>query len=142
MTKNIIWADFKWEPSVDYGGTKVHYTYIDRKNLLQKSIAENFPKYFKSDSPETTGNKHYIMIDCRNLKPPSEAQDKRHHGHNCNIQEAMMEQSRTLTGPLGKLLKQTLEESHSSSFDAALASFSAKTLSLIHISEPTRLLRV
>ena len=42
------------------------------------------------------------------------------------IQEAMMEQSRTLTGPLGKLLKQTLEESHSSSFDAALASFSAK----------------
>ena len=45
------------------------------------------------------------------------------------IQEAMMEQSRTLTGPLGKLLKQTLEESHSSSFDAALASFSAKTRS-------------
>ena len=45
------------------------------------------------------------------------------------IQEAMMEQSRTITGTLGKLLKETLEESHSSSFDAALASFSAKTRS-------------
>lgn len=45
------------------------------------------------------------------------------------IQEAMMEQSKTLPGVLGKLLKETLEESHSSSFDAALASFSAKTRS-------------
>ena len=45
------------------------------------------------------------------------------------IQEAMMEQSRTLPGILGKLLKETLEESHSSSFDAALAAFSAKTRS-------------
>ncbi|MBT5844825.1 MAG: hypothetical protein HOH79_07610, partial [Euryarchaeota archaeon] len=45
------------------------------------------------------------------------------------IQESMMEQSRTLPGVLGKLLKETLEESHSSSFDAALAAFSAKTRS-------------
>ena len=45
------------------------------------------------------------------------------------IQEAMMEHSRTLPGILGKLLKETLEESHSSSFDAALAAFSAKTRS-------------
>ncbi len=45
------------------------------------------------------------------------------------IQEAMMEQSKTLPGLLGKLLKETLEESHSSTFDAALASFSAKTRS-------------
>ena len=45
------------------------------------------------------------------------------------IQEAMMEQSKNLPGVLGKLLKETLEESHSSSFDAALAAFSAKTRS-------------
>ena len=45
------------------------------------------------------------------------------------IQEAMMEQSRSLPGMLCKLLKETLEESHSSSFDAALAAFSAKTRS-------------
>ena len=41
----------------------------------------------------------------------------------------MMEQSKTLPGVLGKLLKETLEESHSSSFDAALSAFAAKTRS-------------
>ncbi|MBT5727125.1 MAG: hypothetical protein HOI75_04785 [Euryarchaeota archaeon] len=45
------------------------------------------------------------------------------------IQEAMMEQSRNVQGPLGKLLLETLEESHSSSFEAALSAFAAKTRS-------------
>jgi pilus assembly protein TadC len=41
----------------------------------------------------------------------------------------MMEQSRNVPGPLGKLLLETLEESHSSSFEAALSAFAAKTRS-------------
>ena len=45
------------------------------------------------------------------------------------IQEAMMEQSKNIQGPIGALLLQTLEESHSSSFEAALSAFAAKTRS-------------
>lgn len=45
------------------------------------------------------------------------------------IQEAMNEQAKTIPGVLGKLLSETLEESHSSTFAAALSSFSAKTRS-------------
>lgn len=45
------------------------------------------------------------------------------------IQEAMSEQAKTIPGVLGKLLSETLEESHSSTFSAALASFAAKTRS-------------
>ena len=45
------------------------------------------------------------------------------------IQEAMMEQSRNVQGHLGTLLSETLEESHSSSFEAALSAFAAKTRS-------------
>ena len=41
----------------------------------------------------------------------------------------MMEQSRNVQGQLGKLLLETLEESHSSSFEAALSAFAAKTRS-------------
>ena len=45
------------------------------------------------------------------------------------LQEAMLEQGRNTPGVLGKLLTETLEASHSSSFDAALSSFAAKTRS-------------
>ena len=45
------------------------------------------------------------------------------------IQEAMLEQGRNTSGILGKLLKETLESSHSSSFDAALSAFASKTRS-------------
>ena len=45
------------------------------------------------------------------------------------LQEAMMEQGKSRPGTLGKLLLETLEESHSSSFDAALSAFAAKTRS-------------
>ena len=37
------------------------------------------------------------------------------------IQEAMLQQARNTPGVLGKLLTDTLESSHSSSFDAALS---------------------
>ena len=45
------------------------------------------------------------------------------------LQEAMMEQSRTTSGILGKLLSETLETSHTSSFDASLSAFASKTRS-------------
>ena len=45
------------------------------------------------------------------------------------IQEAMLEQGRNTPGVLGKLLTETLESSHSSSFDAALSAFASKTRS-------------
>ena len=45
------------------------------------------------------------------------------------LQEAMLEQGRNTPGVLGKLLTETLESSHSSSFDAALSAFASKTRS-------------
>jgi pilus assembly protein TadC len=45
------------------------------------------------------------------------------------LQEAMLEQGRTTPGVLGKLLTETLESSHASSFDAALSAFASKTRS-------------
>ncbi len=45
------------------------------------------------------------------------------------IQEAMLEQGRNTPGVLGRLLTDTLESSHSSSFDAALSAFASKTRS-------------
>ena len=48
-------------------------------------------------------------------------------GH--GLQEAMMEQSKSAPGLLSELLKETLEESHSSDINSALTSFSAKTRS-------------
>ncbi len=45
------------------------------------------------------------------------------------LQEAMLEQGRNTSGVLGKLLTETLESSHSSSFDAALSAFASKTRS-------------
>ena len=41
------------------------------------------------------------------------------------LQEAMLEQGRN-TGILGKLLTETLESSHASSFDATLSAFASK----------------
>ena len=48
-------------------------------------------------------------------------------GH--GLQEAMMEQSKSAPGLLSELLKETLEESHSTDINSALTSFSAKTRS-------------
>jgi len=45
------------------------------------------------------------------------------------LQEAMLEQGRNTPGILGKLLSETLESSHASSFDAALSAFASKTRS-------------
>ena len=45
------------------------------------------------------------------------------------LQEAMLEQGRNTPGVLGKLLTETLESSHASSFDAALSAFASKTRS-------------
>ena len=45
------------------------------------------------------------------------------------LQEAMLEQGRNTPGILGKLLTETLESSHASSFDAALSAFASKTRS-------------
>ena len=45
------------------------------------------------------------------------------------LQEAMKEQADASTGLLTSILKETLEDSHSSSFEAALASFAARTRS-------------
>ena len=45
------------------------------------------------------------------------------------LQQAMQAESQRNTGILGSLLRTTLEESHASSFDSALASFASKTRS-------------
>ena len=45
------------------------------------------------------------------------------------LQEAMLEQGSNTPGILGKLLSETLESSHASSFDAALSAFASKTRS-------------
>ena len=50
-------------------------------------------------------------------------------GAGLGIQEAMQHQAKTAPAPLGPLLVETLKESHSSSFDAALSSFATKTRS-------------
>jgi len=50
-------------------------------------------------------------------------------GAGLGLQQAMMAESERRPDLLGKLLHQTLKESHSSSFDAALANFSLKTRS-------------
>ena len=42
------------------------------------------------------------------------------------LQEAMLEQGRNTPGVLGKLLTETLESSHASSFDAALSAYSIR----------------
>ena len=53
----------------------------------------------------------------------------------------MQHQAKTAPSPLGHLLEETLKESHSSSFDAALSSFATKTRSsqvqrVMHASRP------
>ena len=45
------------------------------------------------------------------------------------LQQAMQAESERNTGVLGSLLRKTLEDSHASSFDAALANFATKTRS-------------
>ena len=50
-------------------------------------------------------------------------------GAGLGLQQAMMAEADRNTGTLGKLLKETLSESHSSSFDAALANFATKSRS-------------
>ena len=50
-------------------------------------------------------------------------------GAGLGLQQAMMAEADRNTGALGKLLKETLAESHASSFDAALASFATKSRS-------------
>lgn len=50
-------------------------------------------------------------------------------GAGLGIQEAMQHQAKSAPSPLGPLLEETLKESHSSSFDAALSSFATKSRS-------------
>ena len=50
-------------------------------------------------------------------------------GAGLGLQQAMMAEADRNTGTLGKLLRETLAESHASSFDAALASFATKSRS-------------
>ena len=50
-------------------------------------------------------------------------------GAGLGLQQAMMAEADRNTGTLGKMLRETLAESHASSFDSALASFAAKSRS-------------
>ena len=50
-------------------------------------------------------------------------------GAGLGLQQAMMAEADRSTGALGKLLKETLAESHASSFDSALANFATKSRS-------------
>tara|TARA_B100000767_G_scaffold271951_1_gene298634 strand:+ start:461 stop:1192 length:732 start_codon:yes stop_codon:yes gene_type:complete len=50
-------------------------------------------------------------------------------GAGLGLQQAMMSEADRSTGLLGKLLKETLAESHASTFDSALANFAAKSRS-------------
>ena len=50
-------------------------------------------------------------------------------GAGLGLQQAMMAEADRNTGVLGKLLKETLAESHASSFDSALANFATKSRS-------------
>ena len=50
-------------------------------------------------------------------------------GAGLGLQQAMMAEADRSTGTLGKLLKETLAESHASSFDSALANFATKSRS-------------
>jgi pilus assembly protein TadC len=50
-------------------------------------------------------------------------------GAGLGLQQAMMAEADRNTGVLGKLLREAMAESHSSSFDAALANFATKTRS-------------
>ncbi len=50
-------------------------------------------------------------------------------GAGLGLQQAMMAEADRSTGLLGKLLKETLAESHASSFDSALANFATKSRS-------------
>ena len=50
-------------------------------------------------------------------------------GAGLGLQQAMMAEADRNTGTLGKLLKETLAESHASSFDSALANFATKSRS-------------
>jgi pilus assembly protein TadC len=50
-------------------------------------------------------------------------------GAGLGLQEVMMDQSSNVQGPFGALLSEALSKSHSSSFDAALASFATSTRS-------------
>ena len=49
-------------------------------------------------------------------------------GAGLGLQQAMMAEADRNTGTLGRLLKETLSESHASSFDSALANFATKSL--------------
>ena len=50
-------------------------------------------------------------------------------GAGLGLQQAMMAEADRSTGTLGKLLKETLAESHAASFDSALANFATKSRS-------------
>jgi pilus assembly protein TadC len=50
-------------------------------------------------------------------------------GAGLGLQQAMMAEADRNTGKLGKMLKETLAESHASSFDAALSNFATKSRS-------------
>ena len=50
-------------------------------------------------------------------------------GAGLGLQQAMMAEAERNSGTLGRLLKETLSESHSSSFDSALANFATKSRS-------------
>ena len=50
-------------------------------------------------------------------------------GAGLGLQQAMMAEADRNTGILGKLLRETLTESHASSFDAALSNFATKSRS-------------
>ena len=50
-------------------------------------------------------------------------------GAGLGLQQAMMAEADRNNGTLGKLLRETLEESHASSFDSALANFATKSRS-------------
>jgi pilus assembly protein TadC len=50
-------------------------------------------------------------------------------GAGLGLQQAMMAEADRNTGTLGKLLRETLQESHASSFDSALANFATKSRS-------------
>jgi pilus assembly protein TadC len=50
-------------------------------------------------------------------------------GAGLGLQQAMMAEADRNTGTLGRLLKETLSESHASSFDSALANFATKSRS-------------
>ena len=50
-------------------------------------------------------------------------------GAGLGLQQAMMAEADRSSGILGKLLKETLAESHASSFDSALANFAQSTTS-------------